>query len=379
MTQSHHITREAAAAWREKTLQPDQVNAVAQHLSSCGECRAWILEAGDNSRLQASLMGGDEHLSYEELETVVAGKASDDDLTLFNFHLSRCETCTAEFESLRLFASQAPPAGPRWRLPLLAAGGMVLVAILLFLVWPNLRKSQDIPASPLIASLTDSGRTISLDSTGKLQGLEGAPPSIAALADSALRSGRLPESEGASGLSAGRELLLGSAQSADAIRSFTPAGSVVPVTAPHFRWDAPGSAARFVVSVFSTDFDLVVRSPQLSTPEWNCPDVLKQGTTYIWTVSATVGGKRLTAPRSPEPEARFRVATMAEAAEWNSAVNLRPASDFAQALTAARLAMFPEADEALKRLEDANAGSPAGAALILKIRQSMAANRLSNK
>ena len=368
MNQGEHITQELAIAWQEKTLKPESVAAIASHLSRCERCRALVSPPLAPSRLASSFVGKGEHLDYENLEALVKGKTSDDDWAIYQRHLSLCAVCSAELADLREF-SEVKPAKGRRRLLVPIAGLVISAAVLFLVIRPAQREGGSAPTVPIVVSLTDSGRIISLDAKGALKGLEGASPALATLVNAALRTGEIPLPT-ENRLSSGRELLLGNSTGQTLLQGFTPAGSVVPATSPHFSWTAPPGSSHFVVAVYTTDFNPIIHSPDLSAPEWVCTATLTPGTTYIWTVSATVNGSRVTAPRSPEPEARFRLATASEAAEWAAVQNLKPGSDLAQALTALRLSMFPEADAALTRLERENAGVP----IVAKIRETLSAH-----
>lgn len=365
MTEGNHISRELASAWRVKHLDPGSIRAVGDHLAACEECRALVSSPDAAAGLAASLTGVGEHLGFAELESLVSGELADDDAVLFLEHLAHCDVCAEELAELRQFAAQRPHPGRGKAVGF--AGGLVLAAAAL-LGWlnPFTRDSgQKVPApavtaSALTASLMDSGRIIALDATGSLTGLTGAAPEVATLVGAFLKNGQLPPTPAAAGkLGRKREFLLGSATGETPIRSFAPAGAVVPGLTPHFRWIAAPGASRFVVSVFTAEFEPVIVSPELTTHEWVCTAQLKPGVTYSWTVSAIVAAKRIVAPRSPEPEVRFRMATVSENAEWDALRALTPPSDIAQLLVALKLGMYPEAAGVFSRLKRENPDSPA--------------------
>ncbi|MDQ1470897.1 MAG: hypothetical protein QOJ99_2377, partial [Bryobacterales bacterium] len=127
---------------------------------------------------------------------------------------------------------------------------------------------------------------------------------------------------------------------------------------PAFEWQAPGNAGAFRVSIYDSDFELVESSGTVQGRVWISRKPLPRGKIFNWTVSAIMDGTRVTAPRPPEPEARFRVASAEEARQMDAARKAAPASDLQIALAAARLGFRDEAREALRRLQAQNPGSP---------------------
>jgi len=71
-------------------------------------------------------------------------------------------------------------------------------------------------------------------------------------------------------------------------------------------------------------------------------------------VTATIGGDTITAPKAPEPEARFRVASESDSALLQS---LAQQSELAFALTAWKLGLVEDARDAVRKLSARNTGS----------------------
>jgi hypothetical protein len=122
------------------------------------------------------------------------------------------------------------------------------------------------------------------------------------------------------------------------------------------------------VAVFDADFNEVATSSSLRSTQWQPGKPLSRGKVYIWTVMATVGGESVTAPKAPAPEARFRVASVDDAAAVSS---LAAESDLAFALAAWKLGMTDDARAAVALLRESNPSS----AELARVAERMAAGR----
>lgn len=371
MNASGHIADGTLLAWKLRLLPAAEIPGVAKHLEECADCRNKTISSGDAARLGQALsgQGGDapvRHLEYEDLEDLVDGR---DLAQTFEKHLAVCDMCRRELDDLREFRSaefrgvmeRRRPARQTRYYTWPAAGLIAAAAVLVFAVMP--RKSVVAPpgASVVVesvASVNDSGRVISLDAAGGVHGISGARADQVALVAAALKTGSIPDATREPGLLRKREVQLGG--SATGSRTFSlvaPVGSVVEALSPRLQWIRPPGASGVVVAVFSTAFEAVAESSVLSADEWTVSRPLKDGETYLWSVSGIVRGERVTAPRAPEPEARFRVATAAERAEMAAARAVSPPSDLLLALVAGRLGMRDAARASLGRLAKSNADS----------------------
>ena len=349
MTSGDHLTQDLAAGWRERRLPAKQIAEIAGHLAGCRTCREAVSPRNAAVTLAGGLATPSDHLTYEEIESLAEQRVLAEDLILLNQHLRGCPTCAEELADLTAFAqTRQRPLARRWWIAVPVITAAAAAAILALRDTKPAVVASGTVASLADAQIIDSGRKVWVDGTGQLHGLEGAPTAMQASVAEALRSGALPVSSANEGLEGRRDTLLGSKQVAAAIQSFAPAGVVTPDLQPMFQWSAPADATGFVVAVFTKDYEPVTTSPTLNSSEWLCATALREGATYVWTVTATVSGKRITAPRAPEPEARFRVATRAERAELDAAKLLHSA--LAVAIAAARAGMYTEAEQALSQL-----------------------------
>jgi hypothetical protein len=98
---------------------------------------------------------------------------------------------------------------------------------------------------------------------------------------------------------------------------------------------------------------------------------LARGRTYLWQVTALAGGRRITAPAPPAPEARFEVA----GAEVLATVEARRAQAAASHLVAVialvEAGLLDEAETEVAALAVDNPGSPE----VDRLRESLAALR----
>lgn len=365
MSSTEHISGPAIKGYRTRTLAAGDLLAVAEHLAGCEPCRRKVAPDGVQGKLAEALRG--EHLQYEALEGLVNGGREGLE------HVAVCSMCASELDDLRIFRAglAKPMAGWRGLRIWVPAGALALTAVALMGVFlrtgPVATPSRPTPAViaslDVVASLNDAGGVVSLDQAGTLAGLAGLSADESRQMAEVLRTGILPVAATGQDLLRSRETLLGGTSAAVALTPVGPVGTVVPAERPAFRWQAPGNASGFQVRIYDANFDLVAQSPVLTGHEWVSVKALPRGRTFSWTVSARVGGARVTAPHAPEPEARFRVASAAVAGEWEAVRQATPASDLRLAMTAARLGLRAEAGEALERLAAQNPGSALAAQL----------------
>ncbi len=371
-----HLTQETIAGWRSRTLAPSERLATVRHLGECKECRELVNSPAGISRLEAAFGEPDGHPSYEDLEALADGKAgaAADPVAhdLISFHLANCTTCAGEYNDLVAFRASLQKKAPErrrigWMLPAAAAVAAVALVAVIAMRTPHTTKRESSTgtqsAAQLTAALHDAGTTIGLDSTGALRGLDNIPDADRDILRQALQSQTLPLFV-ESGLKRATEVRLGGPPSAaSGFSELSPTGTVVPEPTPRFHWNAPKGANNFIVSVYTKDFEPVMISHPLADKEWTPDKPLVDGASYVWIVSALVDGRRVTAPRAPEPEALFRVATREERQHLQAARQAVRGSDLLEAAVAAHLGMIETARQALARLEAANPGSPVVAAL----------------
>ena len=362
-----HLSPEAIRGWQERTLSASGILAAGDHLAGCPECRKLVAEA------QAEAFEFSPHLSFEDLEAFARGGVD----PRRDLHLTTCAMCAAEAADLRSFHLEAAQRGDsRTRLNRLAIPVVVVLAAAaaIFLV---VQPPAKVPVLASIVSpviLYDGGAAWTRDAAGGIAGFQTADAEELRAVKSALDSGRLPPASGMADLRRGTETLLsGGTAARPVLVPVAPVGVVVPDAAPEFRWTPMSEASEYRVAVYDRDFERVADSGSLTGTAWHPPNRLVAGRTYSWTVTALVKGRLVTAPRAPQPDARFRIATELEAGELESLRRRVPKSDLMTAIRASELGMADEAGKALDELARVNPGSE----IVVRLRESLAAKVLN--
>jgi hypothetical protein len=393
---SDHLPSDLLDRYRSRKLTPAELLATHGHLALCEACRARLrsVERPDAafSDLRAQLDADDAealHLRYEDMELHVDGSLGDVAREIVDSHLAICARCHSDVEDLRAFKSEmaARPDGEpatssrslrpprpalRWVLPAAVAAGVVILA------WLSTRSPIDqaapstqveavptaspsasiLPPPAIRVALDDGGRRVTLDSTGRLEGLPPLSTEVQDAVRAALDHGRVDTAPVLAGLIGARGTLLGPA--AGTVFSLSsPLGTLVEDDRPTLRWQALPGADGYSVAVFDSDFRAVDRSPRLRGTEWRVPQPLARGATYSWQVTATKDGKEVLAPDAASAEARFRVLSVAEAEGLAQARREYAGSHLVLGILYARAGLLDDAERELRALVRANPDSPA--------------------
>jgi ferritin len=177
---------------------------------------------------------------------------------------------------------------------------------------PNVNRAPRVEpgqtSKEIIVALKDGGRRLTLDSRGRMSGLENLSPAEQEAVRTALLTGRAPASSELSGLTSGADgTLMGAPGSSPSFALQSPVGTVSRTETPTFRWNAQEGASGYTVSVYDSGFNKVMTSGAVTKTEWTAPKPLARGALYSWQVTAVVEGKEIQSPVPPAPEARFRV------------------------------------------------------------------------
>ena len=384
MSQSPHLTLQEMEDFRQRKLEPEALLRVTEHLETCEECRLGVSGDDAKTRLRWALgqgwtgtpPGGSHvtHLTYGDLEKLANGAPADDQATL-DEHLAECAMCAAELRDLRAFRSGLgageKPRPVRWFVPV----GMLVAAALMVVSVIRSPEAAQPPANegaPAVSAnaLRDGTLRLENDGAGGVRWLTGASDVEMKAAATALNAGRFAQGAEVAGLTRKTETLLGGGTPpGPALRPQSPLVEVVLSERPVFRWSQMPGAKAYRVDVYSADFEKVASSVELRTPQWQPPMPLARGGTFTWTVTATVNGATVTAPASPAPEARFRVASAEEAADIDRLERRVPRSALLMAIRASQLGLLDEARQAADELLRENPGS----ALVKRLRESLSA------
>jgi hypothetical protein len=149
----------------------------------------------------------------------------------------------------------------------------------------------------------------------------------------------------------------------------TPKG-LVDTARPTLTWSALDSGTRPVsyrVDIYDGTYDRVARSGWLTETSWTPERPLAAGRMYVWQVTARSGGRDVTVPAPPQPEARFMTATAAQHAELAA---MRQRAGDAHIALAVLLAQAGVIDEAEHELSLARAADP-GSAAVTRLQESI--------
>jgi len=233
---------------------------------------------------------GDEppHLTYEELEAWLDGRAGSIDRELAEGHLELCARCRVEAEDLRIVRESLAPRSRAWWI---AAAAAVLIAIL-GITFAQRPAPVKPPAAPVEQHAeTPPAPSQPVPSPRKLV----KPAIVTALVHT---SGVLRGAGGQNGFALNE-----------------PVATVVLDTRPQFRWTATPGAGAYTVAVADRETGAGAAGGETQSTFWRPASPLRRGRTYTWQVTAHVGRERRTMPRPTDAEALFHVATEQTARE----------------------------------------------------------------
>jgi anti-sigma factor RsiW len=371
-----------------------------------------------------------QHLAYEELAAYVDQQLAGPARELAAAHLQECRSCATELADLRAFRHELDEAevvhvapaqaiqptlfeswhawwetsGFRWPLQLAAtATACLLVAFLATrslrqevadlraqldtaerdntrlqteLLAAQTRNAQAplITTAPtpdpanLIAALTDGETQITLDRQGQLNGLTALSLPQQQLVTLALQAGKVTLPVASAPLGKRSEVLLGKPAEGETFSLIAPVGKVVLANRPQLRWQALKDATNYRVTIFTTNYEIVTQSPELTTAAWTPTQALPREQVYVWQVTATKDGQEIKAPIAPAPEARFKILDQTKADEITAARRRTPNSGLLLGLVYAQAGLFDEAERELQRLAKQNPQAPVAQQLLNDLR-----------
>lgn len=228
------------------------------------------------------------------------------------------------------------------------------------------------PANVRVA-LQDAGGIIGLDAADALI----APAAVTTIADAskqdaiaALRAGALPRTALPRDVRGSRPLtLLGEPEARAPFGVIAPIATGVRDSRPVLRWQPHPRARAYTVVIFTDRLEQVAASGQLHATTWTPAIDLKAGITYQWQVTAlTPDGPALT-PAPPQPEARFRVLSVAQRQTLDQQLAEAGSSNLLRGLALTRAGLLDEAESAFSALSAANPASTIPRNLLTSLRQ----------
>jgi anti-sigma factor RsiW len=362
----NHPSNEQLERHRRGDLPPEELLAVDDHVIACTACRSGASASAASAKALDALAGG-AHLTYEELEAYVDGRAGETERLAIERHTAACAACRAELTDLATFRTETAfraDAGPglsssRFRLAIAAAVAAAFLGVAAYVV-STTRQTDDRP--PAVA--VDPG-TPSVTPSPVPHPVDPAPPAPVPLAAplqdvfDALRAGRLPAATLMAQLRppAGqhREVVT----PAGSAELLAPRGVVLEDSRPRFAWTPAGEP--LVVEVFDPSFTLVAQSEPRTEPHWTPGKPLPRGTILTWQLTTT-GEERRIFPRAPAAPARFTIISVAAAEAIAKA--RREGQTLQLALLYAREGMHAEA---ARTFEELAASGGSGAADMRKV------------
>jgi len=213
-------------------------------------------------------------------------------------------------------------------------------------------------AARAIVQLYDGEGQITLDQKGKLSGVDHLPPAYRQMVKRALINQKLERSQFLAGLILPRRIPRNGADDRNgAFSVIEPVGEVTLSNHPTFRWSRLNGATTYIVEVYDEQFSLIATSPQIIDHSWTAPQPLQRGNVYSWLVKAVKDGQTFVAPRSPAPQAKFRIMDQAKANELAWARRTFTSSHLTLGLLYVQTGLVDEAERELRALQKANPNS----------------------
>jgi hypothetical protein len=267
-------------AYARRTLGPDDLLEVDDHLASCAPCRARAAALAGMDDAIGNLPGGllppESHLSDEQVIAFAGGTLDALQRTYAAGHLRVCAACAREAADLGAWVR----GRRRSRWPAYAAAAAVLALV----------------AVPVILGTRASG----------LPGLQSLPPEHRDRVRAALEAGVAEPPAHLAQLRGRPEALMGE-QREERFGPIEPLETVTVSDRPAFRWRALEGANAYTVTVADEGLGLVTQSPPVPATEWAPTQPLPRGGVYVWQVTAQRGSESVSAPVPPAPWAKFRV------------------------------------------------------------------------
>ena len=429
---SPHLSTQRAEEYRQRVLPGAELLEVDDHLAVCEECRRQIsvnvevdtLVSDFHHRLLSTPgVPESDHLSYEQLVTLVDGELEKSERDALQTHLEVCEPCTQDLDDLRAFRAELydvtteetarapkPSSSEKirswigsqrvlFRPAFAGALALLLIAasVASFLAWRAWRRSQPVlqatspapeaspeanppnvavgpspsqestPNEQFVVTLNDGGKRVTLDTNGNIDGLAPLQDSSSQAVRRALTTGQV-EVPDLSELIGVKGRLLGPTNDGVEFSLISPVGIVIRSAKPTLRWQALRGATSYTVTILDGSYNVVTISPPLTTTFWTPTTGLARGLVYSWQVNALKDGKEKISPSPPAPEARFRVVDNAMAGELSKVEKLSGNYHLVRGILFAKAGLLNEAEQEIRALVAANPDSQRARQLLQSIR-----------
>ncbi|HXD32559.1 MAG TPA: hypothetical protein VN643_15665 [Pyrinomonadaceae bacterium] len=350
---SEHPSPQQLAQYQQRALPPDLFLSIHRHLALCADCLEQCDAASrlkeDYAILLAAVSPDPSEAAYHPAHAELAGyvqKNSDSVTTeLVESHLEVCDECTRELATLNASALSNTPASAvqmaspqvgflssiSWPLRLAAVLLLMLGALAAVLFFMRTTQRQpparieraNVPSSSPEILANQNATSTAPDQPAKMSTTDQfadkqitnpeadipdylSSPSRQAIL-SAITTQRLEKPRVLADLTGTIGNLLSEKVEGHPFHLIGPIARVVQEQRPTFRWQQLAGATGYEVTIADEKLDEVATSPRLTTTEWRSVITLKPGATYSWQVTAFKDGQRITSPRLPAPQAKFRI------------------------------------------------------------------------
>ncbi len=422
MKMSEHLSDMEIEGYIQRTLPPDKLLHLDDHLATCRACRTAMIAAAPVN--EAAVLDAldqsdyDAHLSFERLSAYVDDHLDEVEREIANHHLHECGLCYTQLNDLEILKADiaaapvpvtaAEPALVRFwdrlrerRFPVFAIPAIaVLLVGILFAAWfiANRRGEtetavvtppiSDIPVvSPLtnsesptqpsvdanvverpkaLVGLNDGKGRIEIDVNGKISGLD--DPRFEQTVANALTGKEVEIAPDLRQLRQSSGALMGGWLSGVPFALSGPVGVIVETALPKLRWRPLTGADTYRVEVFDEGFNKVASSPSIRATEWQVNAPLRRGAVYRWQVTATANGEEIKSPARPAPDAKFKVLDAGMARKLDDARAKHGQSHLLLGLLYAEAGLLEDATREFRILVQKNPDSAVARRLLEKVK-----------
>lgn len=397
-----HLSEEQIKRYRTRQIPPGELFVVDDHISLCTECRERLASASD-LRLaflptpSHSLAGSSDnastgvgshaawlgevdprHLTYEQIETFVDGKASESEGEAVRRHVEFCSVCAGEIRDLSAFKAElaapwdktdADERGKSWAVfrtlwlsrPRVAlALAMSAVIILVVAVEKSrLAPPREVPSKgsskPDVGSSTPAGKETLSAHSSLIHAINALPPEEHAAVLEAASQQKIKSPDVLAELRGRQETLLGETAKGARFDLLAPVGEVVSEERPIFRWQPLANTSNYSLAIFDINLNPVQSSPPLQATQWKAVRPLKRGQIYLWQVTANLShGKSVSSPIPPSPEAKFQVLDQKKADELTGFQKAHPEAHLALGIMYAQAGLLEQGEHELTNIPESD-------------------------
>lgn len=382
----NHPTESQLVGYRERTLGPADLAAVADHVASCEVCRAAIVRP-DHARRAAFVTSSltaetSTHPSPQLLTAFARGRLESGARTDVETHLDECDLCAEVVAEV----TADPELAHRSTLPIrrtaawfypLAAAAVVTLVVGTSMWWTRSSNAASdgtgvTTSGHLVGdaavTIADGSKVIVLTNTGEVIGLDSIGADQRAMVAAALTGKSLTLPASLADIRAERGHLLGGPTDDVPASLVSPIGTYVVESRPVFEWRPSRAAQAVKVEVYGPGYALVAESGWLTATQWTPSVDLPAGQRYSWQLTVRTVGGEVSVPKPPAPQARF--GTLSDAIKVKLDEDVRAAGDshLLRAVLFARAGAVDQAERELIALNAANPNSAEISALLTQLR-----------